>query len=78
MQTQAELLHKRFHLYVHCACFAILQKNQLISIKFFNSLARLSFPITPLIPKIRGASRVRAGQGIWILRQGILGHFRPL
>ena len=25
-----------------------------------------------------GASRVRAGQGIWILRQGILGHFRPL
>ena len=26
----------------------------------------------------KGASRVRAGQGIWILRQGILGHFRPL
>ena len=25
----------------------------------------------------RGASRMRAGQGIWILRQGILGHFRP-
>ena len=26
---------------------------------------------------VRGASRMRAGQGIWILRQGILGHFRP-
>ena len=26
----------------------------------------------------RGASRMRAGQGIWILKQGILGHFRPL
>ena len=30
------------------------------------------------ITKHRGASRMRAGQGIWILRQGILGHFRPL
>ena len=26
----------------------------------------------------RGASRMRAGQGIWILRYGILGYFRPL
>ena len=25
-----------------------------------------------------GASRIRAGQGICVLRQGILGHFRPL
>ena len=27
---------------------------------------------------ISGASRMRAGQGICVLRQGILGHFRPL
>ena len=27
---------------------------------------------------ISGASRIRAGQGICVLRQGILGHFRPL
>ena len=27
---------------------------------------------------VRGASRMRAGQGIWITRQGILGQFRPL
>ena len=27
---------------------------------------------------VKGASRMRAGQGIWTLRQGILGHFRPL
>ena len=26
----------------------------------------------------RGASRMRAGKGIWIMRQGILGHFRSL
>ena len=26
---------------------------------------------------ISGASRMRAGQGICVLRQGILGHFRP-
>ena len=28
--------------------------------------------------RARGASRMRAGQGIWILRQGFLDHFRPL
>ena len=27
---------------------------------------------------VRGACRMRAGQGICVLRQGILSHFRPL
>ena len=30
------------------------------------------------ISAFSGASRMRAGQGICVLRQGILGHFRPL
>ena len=45
----------------------------------YKNILRIVFNKSVKLTHIyRGASRMRAGQGIWILKQGILDHFRPL